>query len=421
MEEIKAYIDFNSFINSVSLSLDLAEGAAFRDKNKKVNFNVPIEGFSLYNHNFANHSKRTALASIYIAEKLNYSAERLKNLYIAASTHDIGAVEAFAAAHGDSNFMFEHSEFGASIVKKLPMDKSISRFIKFHHESWNGSGPNGLAGSDIPEESQIIHIADMFELSYNDELPYWVQRDYIINWVKSKKGKIFSPEISDAFLEACATEKFWLDMENITFNPEIMTRKIPAIKAPISLDIIRNISVVFAAIIDKKSAFTHEHSIGLSNHATLLSRYYGYGEKLTLKMKIAALLHDIGKLAIPNHILDKPGKLTTEEYSIIKSHAYYTKLILGNINGMEDIADWAANHHETLRGTGYPEALSAEQLDNNSRIMAVCDIYQALTEDRPYRDGMPKEKALKIMDSMVDVGNIDGSVVKALKEVIQSF
>lgn len=418
MEGSTTYIDFNSFINSISLSLDLAEGAAFKDRNKKVNFNVPIEGFSLYNHNFASHSKRTALASLYIAEKLNYDTVRLKNLYIAASTHDIGAVEAFAEAHGDSNFMYEHSEFGANVVKRLPMDSCVSRFIKFHHESWNGSGPNGLAGSDIPEESQIIHIADMFELNYNDEQPYWVQKDYIINWIKGKRGKMFSPEISDAFLEACVPEKFWLDMENINTNPEILTRKIPVIKTPISLDVIRNIAVVFAAIIDKKSAFTHEHSIGLSNHASLFSSYYGFSKEQTMKMKISALLHDIGKLAIPNHILDKPGKLTKEEYSIIKSHTYYTKLILGNINGMEDITDWAANHHETLRGTGYPEAINADLLSINSRIMAICDIYQALTEDRPYRDGMSKGKALGIMDSMVDIGNIDGSVVKALKEII---
>ena len=87
--------------------------------------------------------------------------------------HDIGAVEAFAEAHGDSSFIYEHSEFGSNIIKKLPLDKCISRFIKFHHENWNGSGPNGLAGSDIPEEAQIIHIADMFELIYNDEQPYW--------------------------------------------------------------------------------------------------------------------------------------------------------------------------------------------------------------------------------------------------------
>ena len=84
----------------------------------------------------------------------------------------------------------------------------------------------------------------------------------------------------------------------------------------------------------------------------MFCKYYNFDKESTMKMKIAALLHDIGKLAIPNHILDKPGSLNANEYSIIKSHTYYTKLILGNISGMEEITPWAANHHETLRGTG---------------------------------------------------------------------
>lgn len=418
MAEKTAYIDFNSFINSISLSLDLAEGAAFKDKNKKINFNVPIPGFSIYNHNFVSHSKRTALASLCIAEELNYDENRLKNLYIASSTHDIGAVEAFAEAHGDSSFIYEHSEFGSGIIKKLPLDKCISRFIKFHHESWNGSGPNGLAGSDIPEEAQIIHIADMFELIYNDEQPYWMQKDYIINWIQSNREKMFGGYITDAFLEACKTERFWLDMENINTNPVILTRKHPPIKASVSLDTIKNIAVVFAAIIDKKSAFTHEHSIGLSNYVSLFCKYYNFDKETTMKMKIAALLHDIGKLAIPNHILDKPGKLSINEYTIIKSHTYYTKLILGNTSGMEEITPWAANHHETLKGTGYPEGIGAERLCHKSRVMAVCDVYQALTENRPYRDGMKKEKALGIIDSMAETGNLDSDIIKDLKEII---
>ncbi len=418
MKDSIIYIDFNKFLNAVSLSLDLAEGAAFKDKSNRIDFNVPIPGFNVYNHNFANHSKRTALVALYIAEKLNYEGERLKNLYMAACTHDIGAVEAFAESHSDKNFIYEHSEFGSNIIKKLPLDKSISRFIKFHHESWDGSGPNGLSGSDIPEEAQIIHIADMFEFIYDDDQSYRAQRDYILTWIKSRRGRLFSKHITDAFLEACIPERFWLDMENINNNQFILTRKYPSLKTPITLNSMRNISMVFAAIIDKKSNFTHEHSIGLFNHVSQFSKYYGFNEEETMKMKIAALLHDIGKLSVPNQILDKPGKLTAEEFSIIKSHTYYTKLILSNIEGMEDIAQWAANHHETLRGTGYPEGLDAKQLCHKSRIMAVCDIYQALTEDRPYREGMSKEKALGIIDSMVEIGNIDRAVVKALKEII---
>lgn len=396
----------------------MAEACALRDRHKKVTFDVSLPGFNVHRHNFANHSKKTALASLYIAKILGYDDNRLKNLYIAACSHDIGAVEAFTESHQDSNFIYEHSEFGSNIIKKLPLDRSISKFIRFHHENWDGTGPNGLKGSDIPEESQIIHIADMFELIYNIEKPYWVQRNQIIKWVGSMGGKLFSQYIVDAFMEACKPEGFWLDIENISTNPDVLTRMHPPIHAQMSINIMRDIAVVFAAIIDKKSAFTHEHSVGLSNHASLFSKYYGFDEETTIKMKISALLHDIGKLSIPNYILDKQGKLSTEELMIIRSHTYYTKLILGKISGMEDISVWAANHHETLRGTGYPDSIGADQLCHKSRIMAVCDIYQALIEDRPYRSSMSKDKALTIIDSMVEVGNIDASVVMALKEII---
>lgn len=412
------YIDFNSFINSVSLSLDLAEACALRDRNKRINFDVPVPGFNVHRHNFANHSKRTALVSLYIAKKLNYDDIRLRDLYIAACSHDIGAVEAFMESHSDSSFIYEHSEFGSNIIRKLPLNRKISNFIKFHHENWDGSGPNGICRSDIPEESQIIHMADMFELIFDGEKPYWLQRDKVIEWVKSKQGKFFSQYIVDAFLEACKPERFWLDYENLSSNPDILARLHPPIQAPVSLNIIKKIAVVFAAIIDKKSAFTHEHSIGLSNYAAMLSRYYGFDDETAVKMKIAALMHDIGKLSIPNHILDKPGKLTAEEYNIIKSHTYFTRLILGKIRGMEDITNWAANHHETLRGSGYPDGIGADGLCHKSRIMAVCDIYQALTEARPYREPMSKEKAFGIIDSMVEAGNIDADVVKALKEIV---
>lgn len=418
MDSLDKCIDFASFIDSISLSLDLAEACALRDKKKRVEFDVAVPGFNVYRHNFTNHSRKTALVSLYIAKKLNYGDIRLRNLYIAACSHDIGAVEAFAESHRSSSFIHEHSEFGSQIVKKLPVDSSIPEFIRFHHENWDGSGTLRLAGGDIPEESQIIHLADMFELIYDIEKPYWMQRDHITNWIVSNRGRFFSPDTVDAFMEACKNERFWLDMENIGTNPDILMRMHPPVKTQLSLSVIEDISVVFAAIIDKKSAFTHEHSIGLSHYAGLFSNYYGFDGEASVKMKIAALLHDIGKLSIPNYILDKPGKLTAEEYTIIKSHTYYTKLILGKIPGMKDITNWAASHHETLRGSGYPEGIGAEKLCHEARIVAVCDIYQALTEKRPYRDGMSKEKALEIIDSMAEIGNIDSSVVKALKEIV---
>ena len=112
----------------------------------------------------------------------------------------------------------------------------------------------------------------------------------------------------------------------------------------------------------------------------------------------AGLLHDIGKLAISNRILDKPGKLTDEEFREIQSHPVYTLHILERAPCFADLADLAANHHEKLDGSGYPRALSAEALDLPMRVLTVADIYEALTAERPYREPMPVEEALAIVD-----------------------
>jgi len=127
-------------------------------------------------------------------------------------------------------------------------------------------------------------------------------------------------------------------------------------------------------------------------------------------VKVAGKLHDVGKLAIPNAILEKPGRLTKEEFAVIKSHVYHTYTTLRAIAGLEDVADWAAFHHERLDGKGYPFRNGAEGLDIGARLMAVADVFTALAEDRPYREGMSGSEVRKILVDMVDKRHIDGDI-----------
>lgn len=414
----KVNVDFNKFISSISLSLDLAEACVFRDYRLKPKDVGSFMHLDFSNHNFALHSKKTALIALYLAKKLGFQDDRLNNVYIAAFLHDIGAVDAFMVCHTDIEFVHEHCEFGTEILKKLPVDKSISEFVRLHHENYDGSGPKGISFNEIPEEAQIIHLADIFELLFNSDSSNMMQRELLLNWVRTQKNKMFDPYLVDAICEIAEAERFWLDLENIGTEPDIFERLRPKIYLPMSILELSDVSEVFAAIIDKKSKFTHLHSIGLADYTYKFSAIYGFDKHKAAKLKIAGLLHDLGKLSVPNSILDKPGRLTHEEFTIIKSHTYYTRLILSKIDGIDDICDWASNHHETLRGTGYPDRLGEDRLSLESRIMAVCDIYQALTESRPYRLPMSKDTAINIIDKLVENGDIDGSVVRNLKEVI---
>ena len=123
-------------------------------------------------------------------------------------------------------------------------------------------------------------------------------------------------------------------------------------------------------------------------------------------MRIAGDLHDVGKLKVPKAILEKPGRLTDEEFNIIKEHPYNTRLILMGIQNFSKIADWAGFHHEKLNGRGYPFHYDGSYLDTGSRILAVTDIFSAITEKRPYRDSMPKDKVIAVLKENADRGDI---------------
>ena len=135
-----------------------------------------------------------------------------------------------------------------------------------------------------------------------------------------------------------------------------------------------------------------------------------------MKMEIAGNLHDVGKLRVPNEILEKPGKLTDEEFNKVKEHPYYTRLILMDVEGFEEIADWAGFHHEKLNGRGYPFHLDGGFLSLGSRIMTVADIFSAITEERPYRKPMSREQAMRVMWENVERGEICREIVKLLDE-----
>jgi len=127
----------------------------------------------------------------------------------------------------------------------------------------------------------------------------------------------------------------------------------------------------FADVIDVKSPYTHAHSRGVMNAAVHISRELNFDEARLKMVQRAALLHDIGKLSVPNNILDKPGKLTAQEWDVVKLHPYYTQQILEKISGFEELAYVASSHHERLDGSGYFRKLSAEQMSLPARVIAV--------------------------------------------------
>ncbi len=410
------YISMKNIVSTLSLSLDLTDN----DWNKFEDIIDTKTKIDTSNHEFSNHSKCTSYISLEIARAINLNEDSYFNLYIASMIHDIGTQNIFDSSHDSSWYIKKHCIEGSEMIQNIPSLIQVYDIIRYHHENYDGSGCLKLKNSLIPIEAQILRLADLIEIQTDYSAPYYTEKDKLINWVKSHNGVLFSPQIVEGFLKVSASEYFWLNLLNVPTMDFILDNITPKNDILISLSEFEAIADVFATIIDNKSSFTADHSKKISTLAYNVSTHICYTEEKCLKMKIAGLLHDIGKLTIPTSILDKNGPLTEEEYSIIKSHPYYTKLILDKIDNISDISMWASCHHEKLNGLGYPRMLSAKDLSEECRIIGVCDIYQSLTADRPYRDSMYMYQAFDILDDMAARNLICKKAVNYLKDTLIS-
>ncbi|WP_251861519.1 HD domain-containing phosphohydrolase [Clostridium sp. Marseille-Q2269] len=409
------YVSMDKVLISISTALDLAEISSIGNTNIIVE---DVTNIDYSNHLFLNHSQRTCYISLCLAKALNIHGTHLEELYVSSLLHDIGATNFLSKSHSSSKFILGHCITGSQITKSFPIFNNISNFILYHHENWDGSGALNMKKENIPIQSQIIRLSDLTDLLYKDSIPSYEQKSYIINWINNNKNIIFCPEVVDAFLQVSCTDMFWLDLENTSYLKSALDNISPIHDYKLDLHKFMDIAYIFSEIIDNKSSFTADHSREIAKLCYKVGKAIGYDETRCMKLKIAGLLHDIGKLAIPKDILDKKGPLTKKEFSVIKSHPYYTNIILNRFGEIGDIGSWASNHHEKLNGKGYPRGLKAENLCQEDRIIAVCDIYQALIEDRPYRKGMNLKKAFSILDKMVAESLICGKAVYNLKQAM---
>lgn len=386
-------INVNEILSALSLALDIAENKTFE------------------------HARRTAYIALRIAREMGFPVDQVKDIYAAALLHDIGLVNALADVHSDQGLLVKHCIAGTDIVKALPLSSDVSEFILWHHANWDGSGPFERSGDEIPAGAQIIYLADQMDLRLKELKNIHSERHTVVEFVKSGSGKFFSPAVVDAFLAVQEREIFWLDY-NYYNIAEIISKIEPINQTEVDIEGIENIAFTFAKIIDSKSPFTHEHSQGVSFLLSKMSEHYKFDEETTRMLAISGLLHDLGKLAVPNEVIDKPGGLTPFEFQLIKTHPYYTKRILLNIKEFDHITKWAGNHHESLDGEGYPEGLQKNQLSLEERMVTICDVYQALTEKRSYRDALPQSEVYKIMGDLTRKGKLCPETFSELKRTI---
>ena len=389
-------------------------------KEPSVNFGNFLlslsDAIDLASSNIASHQIRTAFIAWQIAKAASLSKERIENLFIASLFHDIGALslEEKIELHKFGKVDVDtHCILGEALFESSHLFTPAKKIVRCHHKPWH----QWESPIDTPDafDSQILYLADYLERHIDREKFILHQVDSLNDKIISVSGNIIHNDVVNLFFEISNCEDFWLDLSSPRLY-SILLHSGPLQKAEINYDNIFSIASLFRNTIDFKSRFTATHSTGVAECAVMLSRLFGLTESEVKQMEIAGYFHDLGKLAVPNSILEKPGKLTKDEFAVIKQHTYFTYSVLNTIGGLDHIAEWAAFHHEKLDGSGYPFHVSHEKINTGSRIMAVADIFTAIAEDRPYRKGMERGRIVSILKSQVENNALDQKIVNLLIE-----
>lgn len=284
-------------------------------------------------------------------------------------------------------------ERGADIAKQLGFSAAVVSGIYSLDEHWNGRGyPDGLRKDGIPLFSRIANLSQTLEVFYAEYGP-----KAALDAARRRSGRWFDPDLVKAAVGVSKNETLWASLEHPDLLHKVIEEEPEQRRVTGNEDTIDNICQAFAEIIDAKSPFTYRHSSGVADAALDIAHWFGMKPRDLKLLRRAALLHDLGKLSVPNQILEKPGKLSDQEWVVVKKHPYYTLEILRRIPGFETMGEEAAAHHERLDGTGYWRGLTADRLSTFARILAVADMFDALRAKRPYRDSLPLEKCFSIM------------------------
>lgn len=361
-----------------------------------------IQSIDLVNCLLKKHHGRVAIIAYEIGKAYGLPEDELKQLVLAASIHDIGALtvsERNDLIRLDIENPHPHAILGALMLESFPPFERISHIIRYHHWKWSDNGNGSLYSDDVPETSYLLHLADRVDILIAHDTWILSQKDTVRNEIVSHRGTLFRPECVDAFLKVSEGDEFWLDIENK--NLSNLLNELMVEYESIEMDDTRmeELAYTLSRIIDYRSAFTATHSFGVGLVAAEIGRLMDLPQETCANLKIAGYLHDIGKIGIPPEIVEKKSCLEEDEYQVMKAHAYYTRMILQNIKGMEEICEWASMHHERHDGSGYPQKLSDAHFSLESDIIAYADIFTALSEDRPYRSPFEIDDLIETLES----------------------
>jgi putative nucleotidyltransferase with HDIG domain len=362
----------------------------------------------------SNHHLQVSMLAYRMARWLEFGEEEVLDLAVASSLHDIGIVP-IKNKHKLLSYRYEaednHQLLGSSLLASTPQLARAAELIRYHHTPWQHY-KEGIS-YNIRILSNVIFLADRVSILLETGKPVLSQVDDIVQAISRDEGRRYAPQAVEAFVALSGEEALWLDLISPQLH-ELLQGLLTQRYLFLDLDGVARLADTFRRIIDYRSRFTASHSTGVAATAEALAQHLGFVRGDVDLMRIAGHLHDLGKLVVPDEILEKPASLSAEEFDVMRTHTYYTYHILDHIPDLDKVKRWAAYHHERLDGSGYPFHLKDEQLCLGARVMAVADVFTALSEDRPYRRGLPPMETLAILRNMAEVRHLDGKVVEVV-------
>jgi HD-GYP domain-containing protein (c-di-GMP phosphodiesterase class II) len=363
------------------------------------------------------HGKRVAYMATECGKHLDWSGPLLDDLFQAAILHDSGVSRTRVhakLAQMEWEHESEHCQQGADLLASTPLLKHLSDTILHHHTHWSVLKELHLS-KEVKLRANCIYLVDRVDVQslgwMAREQDILLGKEEIRNRILERRGDWFCPELVDAFMDISASDAFWFRLESDSVNGYLATWLSHYPDRSMEFDELRSLVHVFSSIVDAKSRFTKQHSDGVASLARHLGELFKLPQETCEMLELVGLLHDIGKLRVPDELLEKPALLDETETIIMRQHCFDTYSILKNIRGLERVSLWALQHHERLDGTGYPNRTKGIDLSFEARIVAVADVFQALAQRRPYRGPLEKDVIMMMLKIQAEAGKLDQQVV----------
>ncbi len=307
-----------------------------------------------------------------------------------------------------NGFLKTHTDLASQFAAQIGLDAEAQLAMRQAYEQWDGKGqPNGLSGTAISMPARLVPVADIAEVFGRTRGAAAAQ-----GIIHRHRGGLLDPSIVDV-VEAHAADLF--DDLDAASTWDAVIEGEPGLARRVDGPELDSILEAMADLVDMKSPQLAGHSRGVANLAAEAGRLVGLSTGSVATLRRAGLLHDLGRLGVSNTIWDKRGALTDAERERVRLHPYLTDRMLARVPGLGSIRAIAARHHERLDGSGYPGGLGASALSTSDRILAVADVYHALTESRPYRAALTDDAAADHLRSEVRAGRLDGEAVSAVQ------